>query len=75
MGTFPMKMGPAGRVPRRDYRYLCDAFASITKIGCHLCLVDGPRLMRGKVGVGGGDYVVRGVRSITAGSGEATADN
>ena len=27
------------------------------------------------VGVGGGSYVERGVRSITAGSGEATADN
>jgi hypothetical protein len=32
VGTFPMKMGPVGRVPRRDYRYLCNAFASFTAI-------------------------------------------
>ena len=32
VGTSPMKMGPAGPVPRRDYRYLCDAFASFTAI-------------------------------------------
>jgi hypothetical protein len=32
VGTSPMKMGPVGRTPRRDYRYLCDAFASFTAI-------------------------------------------
>jgi hypothetical protein len=32
VGTFPMKMGPVGSVPRCDYRYLCDAFASFTPI-------------------------------------------
>jgi hypothetical protein len=28
VGTSPMKMGPAGRVPHCDYRYLCDASIS-----------------------------------------------
>ena len=32
VGTSPMKMGPAGRVSRRDYRYLCNAFACFTAI-------------------------------------------
>lgn len=32
VGTSPMKMGPVGWVPRRDYRYMCDAFASYTAI-------------------------------------------
>jgi hypothetical protein len=32
VGTSPMKMGHAGHVPRCDYRYLCDAFASFTAI-------------------------------------------
>jgi hypothetical protein len=27
-----MKTGPAGRIPRCDYKYLCDAFASFTAI-------------------------------------------
>ena len=30
VGKSPMKMGPVGRIPRRDYRFLCDAFASFT---------------------------------------------
>ena len=32
VGTSPMKMGPVGRIPRRDYSFLCDAFASFTAI-------------------------------------------
>ena len=32
VGTSPMRMGPVGPVPRCDYRYLCDAFASFTAI-------------------------------------------
>jgi hypothetical protein len=30
--TSPMKMGPAGCIPRCNYKYLCDAFASFTAI-------------------------------------------
>ncbi len=32
VGTSLMKMGPIGCIPRRDYKYLCDAFASFTAI-------------------------------------------
>ena len=32
VGTPPMKMGPIGCVPRRDDRYLCEAFVSFTAI-------------------------------------------